>query len=393
MKKIIPIIAEEFPKAEILWRSGALFSDGKWKEKFVSRLEEMFEKPHAVVFNSGIAGFLVLLEALKDKNSRDEVILPAYTAASLGVAVYQAGLKPVLCDISPDDFNMDTVLASTLINDRTLCVAGVYMFGIATGKYKDLQKAFPRVPVIEDCAQAFGSQVNGRYAGSLTDTSFFSFNRGKNLPTMGGGCVMTSDEALAQALTLRAADLSRPGGLSRIKTAFKQQAFSLVVRPSVYGAVHSLIARFKENAPPEEIVPEDYTDYQAMVGLSLLDRKEDLLARKHVNGTRLIQALNAEPGVRVPRIALDSSPVYSRCPVVFDDPARRARVEQELKEEGVETSRMYLKPLHHFFNLGCAPDDFPRACHLARGLLTLPTHSLVGEDDIETMIAAIKRSR
>ena len=53
--------------------------------------------------NSGLAAFYLILSCLKSRSERKEVVIPAYTAGSLVVAIKKAGLKPVLCDISLDE--------------------------------------------------------------------------------------------------------------------------------------------------------------------------------------------------------------------------------------------------------------------------------------------------
>ena len=67
-------------------------------------------------------------------------------------------------------------------------------------------------------------------------------------------------------------------------------------------------------------------------------------------------------------------------------------LEKALLKAGIDTSRMYLKPVHRIFDLGFKQDDFPNATYLAERLLTLPTHPLVREEDLSNIIRTIKEA-
>ncbi|MDO8969930.1 MAG: DegT/DnrJ/EryC1/StrS family aminotransferase, partial [Saprospiraceae bacterium] len=100
--------------------------------------------------------------------------------------------------------------------------------------------------------------------------------------------------------------------------------------------------------------------------------------------------LKQAPQIMVPQISSDTCPAFNRLPVVFRDIKKRDRVEKKLWQAGIETSRMYLKPLHHMFDLGYTWGNFPNAVYLAGHLLTLPTHPLLRKADVGAMISIIR---
>ena len=161
----------------------------KAKRSLCKKIKNIFRARHVFLTNSGMASFYIILSVLKKLHRGREVILPSYTASSLIVAVRRAGLKPVLCDISLDDFNADLSDLAGRINKDTLCVVSVHMFGIPWSGIKGLNKKRGRqnIFVVEDCAQAFGAKIDGSPVGLFGDIGFFSFNRGKNLPAYEGG--------------------------------------------------------------------------------------------------------------------------------------------------------------------------------------------------------------
>jgi len=317
----------------------------------------------------------------------DEVVVPAYTAGSLVVAIRKAGLRPVPCDVSLDSFGYDPAQLAQLISGRTLVVTAVHLFGIGS-EMPALREACPGAFIIEDCAQAMGSRIAGRFAGESGDIGFFSFNRGKNLPLSSGGCVTVTRADFAQAVSEEAAALGRPAAAGA--AAGRAFAFWAASRPLVYGAAFPLISRFKETAPPGDFKPRRMDDFTASLGARLILREEEISARRFENGNCLSAGLKGIKGLRLASIPHGDRPVYNRFPVIFDDTSALAKAENALWSAGFESSRMYLRPLHRMFDLGYRPAEFPKAAYLAGHLLTVPCHPDCSIRDCAKMITVIR---
>lgn len=347
---------------------------------------------HIYPANSGIAAFYLILRALSAASGKTEIVLPAYTAGSLVVAVRKAGLVPVLCDISLRDLNSDPEAMIGAVSDRTLAVVCIHMYGITMSAVEGLKGRLPPgVIVIEDCAQAMGSAIGGSPVGSFGDVSFFSFNRGKNLPVCGGGCVATNDAGISEALAL--AVKSRAGGKGEpaIATLLKVLAFTAAVNPYIYGPFYGLISRFKETAPALELpAVESMGGCQAALALSILRRFDLMTAQRHENGMLLINGLKGLKGIALPEVSGRDRPAFNRLPVILADRGSRELVARRLWSAGIESSRMYIRPLHHMFDLGYGMPDFPNACYAAERLLTLPVHPSIGRDRLLRAVDAIR---
>lgn len=74
-----------------------------------------------------------------------------------------------------------------------------------------------------------------------------------------------------------------------------------------------------------------------------------------------MQRLSGIAGIRLPHIASNSFAVFNRFPVIVEDINRVAYVQNKLWQNGIESSRMYERPLHHMFELGYGRNDFPNA--------------------------------
>jgi dTDP-4-amino-4,6-dideoxygalactose transaminase len=106
------------------------------------------------------------------------------------------GARPVFCDVDPDTRNVTAETVRAALTPRTTAVVAVDLFGLAAplSQIRELG-----VPVIEDAAQAIGSWLGERRAGTLGDVATFSFYPSKNLGAFGdGGAVVTDDAEIAE---------------------------------------------------------------------------------------------------------------------------------------------------------------------------------------------------
>src|SRR5205807_2408520 len=113
-----------------------------------------------------------------------EVLVPAVSAAATAMAVAAIGAKPVFVDISAEDFNIDPVLCLEGRTARTKAVMPVHLYGMPA-RLKEISRL--RVPILEDAAQAHGSEANWGRCGSFGQAAAFSFYPTKNLGTYGDG--------------------------------------------------------------------------------------------------------------------------------------------------------------------------------------------------------------
>lgn len=238
MRKI-PNIGYRIVFSDILSGFAGFFSRG-YSNEFKKILSEYSTSKHVYLTNSGISAFYIALQALKKRSPRREVILPCYTAPSLVTAINKAGLKPVLCDISLEHFNMDSKTMGEIVSSETLCVVCVHMFGIPVRNIGNLKNDLLNdVFLIEDCAQAMGSKINNDTVGSFGDFGIFSFNRGKNLPTYGGGGIFTNSDELASVIDTIVNVLKVPGLMYEIALFVKFMCLSMVFKPFLYSLLYA----------------------------------------------------------------------------------------------------------------------------------------------------------
>ncbi len=159
----------------------------------------------AVGCASGTDALLLALMAL-DVSVGDEVITTPYSFFATVSSITRLGATPIFVDIDPKTYNLDISQIESKITERTKAIMPVHLYG-QCAEMSALQELSAKynIPVIEDAAQAIGSEDSGRRAGSMSEIGCFSFYPSKNLGAIGdAGMLTTNDETLAHKLkTLR----------------------------------------------------------------------------------------------------------------------------------------------------------------------------------------------
>jgi len=164
---------------------------------------ETLRYPHAIGLSSGTDAVLAALMAL-GVGPGDEVITPTYSFFATAGCVVRVGARPVLVDVEPGTFNIDTDAAVAAITPRTKAIIPVHLFGQAAEMRPIMDAANKRgIAVIEDAAQAIGCCYEGKTIGTIGAVGCFSFFPSKNLGAFGdAGFVTATDAAVAKKLRL-----------------------------------------------------------------------------------------------------------------------------------------------------------------------------------------------
>jgi len=214
-----------------------LLSPSRWVEgEKIAKLEERFRGylnvRFAYTFDSGRSSLYALLSCL-GIGPGDEVLLQAYTCVVVPNAVLWCGARPRYVDIDGRTLNMDVADLERKITPRSRAIIVQHTFGQVAPMDEIIPLARRHgLVVIEDCAHALGSDIQGRRAGTLGDAAFFSFGRDKVISSVHGGVAVTDDPHLGEKLGRFQADLPFPPRRWVAQQLFHPVAFSLMILPT-----------------------------------------------------------------------------------------------------------------------------------------------------------------
>lgn len=168
-------------------------------DEFEKNFAEYCNVNHCIGVNSGTTALQVSLWAAGIEPG-DEVITVSHTFLATVAAIRFVGAIPVLIDIDPNTYLMDTNLIEEKITEKTKAIIPVHLYGqpCDMDEINSIAKKYNLI-VIEDAAQAQGATYKNQKVGSFGDLSTFSFYPGKNLGAFGeAGAIVTNDDQLAE---------------------------------------------------------------------------------------------------------------------------------------------------------------------------------------------------
>ena len=324
---------------------------------------------HVVALSSGTAAIHLALVML-GVGPGDEVICQSFTfAASANPIVYQ-GATPVFVDSEPGTWNMDPELLRQAIEDRLRAtgklpkaIIPVHLYGTPArmDEINSVASAYG-IPVVEDAAEALGSEYNGSYCGTFGTYGALSFNGNKMITTSGGGALICPDEESAR----------------RVKF-YATQA--------------------RENFPyyQHEQIGYNYrlSNISAGIGRGQMYVLDEHIARRRAIHTLYVEKLTNTPGITVmqPRSNVDLHPNYWLSTILVN-PQEAGFTYQELSARltaaDIESrplwKSMHLQPV---FTKAPAYVNGVSEALFAQGLC-LPSGPMVTDEDVNRIVEIIK---
>ena len=347
--------------AEVL-RSGWVTSGPKLAE-FEASLSEYFGGRPVRCFANGTATMKIALQVAGIREG-DEVITTPISWVATSNVILSVGAKPVFVDIDPVTRNIDLNKVAAAITPKTRAIMPVYLAGlpIDMDQLYALAKQY-KLRVIEDAAQAFGSQWKGKKIGSFGDLVSFSFQANKNLTTVEGGC-----------LVLNNADEAKLAEKFRLQGLTRQGMDGMDV--DVLGGKDNL------------------TDVNAVIGLQQLKQLPVYQTRRAALARQYFDVIRSElksAGLENLKLELpvenfsESNWHMFQVALPLDQlNCDRAQVMTELKDLGIGTGVHY--PAITGFTLykkqGYKVSDTPIAERIGRSILTLPLFPGMADEDI-----------
>ena len=357
MKPIYDELKPELDAAyERVMRSG-WFVLGKEVEAFEAEYAAYCGAKHCIGLGNGLEALELVLRGW-DIGAGDEVIVPSNTYIATWLAVTAVGAKVVPVEPVPAGPNIDPERIVAAVTSRTKAIMPVHLYGEPADMDAIMAIAAKHgTKVIEDVAQAQGSKVRGRRAGSLGHAGAHSFFPTKNIGAVGdGGAVTTDDPKLAERLRV----LRNYG--SRVKYVNIERGY---------------------NSRLDEL--------QAAFLRAKLPRLDEWNDRRRAVAARYHDKLAGIPGLGLPRAPQWAEPVWHLYVVRTE---RRAELVAALDKAGIGSLIHYPIPPHlqqAYADLGQPRGSYPLAEKLAETVLSLPIGPHVSPETVDR-IAAVVRS-
>ena len=329
------------------------FIGGENVREFAKAFADFHQVGHCIPCGNGSDSLEIVLRAW-EIGPGDEVLVPDLTWVATAGAVSLVGATPVFVDIHPDHYTMDPTKIRSKISSRTKAIIPVHLYGLPCVMDEILSIAKHHgLKVLEDCAQAHGSQYKGQMIGTFGDAGSFSFYPSKNLGAFGdSGAIVTQDEALAEKCRL-IGNHGQP----------QKNTHLMLGRNSRMDAMQAAILRVKLN-------------YLSAWN----EQRQEVAAQYH--------KLLADVPVKTPFIYEGSSHVFHLYVIQTD---HRDELRRFLAEKGIKTGIHYPNPLHKMPMFQSLPHrELEVAENITGRILSLPIFPELSHVEVQYVCDCIK---
>ena len=346
-----------------------------------NRLAEYVGVKHAIGCASGTDALLLALLAGRI-GPGDAVFTSPFTFIATAEVISLLGATPVFVDIDPETFNIDPAKLGQAISALIAGDAGLHPLPIANPGAPITPKGVIGVDifglpadyghlctiaeehhlfVIEDAAQSFGAELNGKKACSFGNIACTSFFPAKPLGCYGdGGMCFTDDDELANIM-------------ESLRVHGKGDHKYDNVRIGINGRLDSL---------------------QAAILLAKFDIFPNEIELRRQVANRYATLLGSHTHIQVPSVPQGSLSAWAQYSILATDEQQRAAIQNQLKETGIPTAIYYPQPLHlqsAFDSLGYKKGDFPVSEDCAHRIFSLPMHPYLKKEEQQIIADSIGR--
>jgi perosamine synthetase len=338
-------------------------SQGKYLDRFEREFPNYVGMKYGTSTCNGTTALHLALRAI-GIGPGDEVILPSFTMIATAFAISYCGATPVLVDANPDDWNLDVSKLEAAISPRSKAVLVVHIYGHPTDMDQVVQVASRHgLVIVEDAAEAIGSEYRSRRCGSLGNVSCFSFFANKNITCGEGGMVLSNEASMHDRLRY-----------------LKNLSFPL--------------NKGREYLHDEIGYNYRMSNLHAALGCAQLERVDEYVEMRRTNAALYADRLRNIPGLRLPverDWAMNTYWMYGvLCEREFG--VSRRELIEKLAANGIET-RKFFRPMHLQKSIReygfRAPLPMPVSEQLGENGLYLPSSSSLRVEDIDYIVQTI----
>jgi len=337
--------------------------------EFEKKMAEYMSKKYAVAVNSGTSALHLIVRSFEIGEGDLVITSPFSFIASSNCLLFEKAV-PVFVDIEPGTLNLDPEKVESKILSmgkeeiaklKALLIVDVFGHPARWDRFKELADKYS-LRLIEDSAEALGSEYKGKKAGNLGEAGVFAFYPNKQMTTGEGGIVVTDNEKIAQLC-----QSMRSQGRGVNGEWLNHERVGYNYRMSELGA---------------------------SLGCSQLDRLEEIIIKRNQVAQQYNQKLQEIEEVEIPYIADYVTRLSWFVYVIrLKKGISRDQVMQYLNQEGVQC-KPYFTPIHlqPFYKdmFGFKEGDFPITEDVSSRTIALPFFNILKEEQIDYVVEKLK---
>jgi len=351
-EKVMPALAEVLALSWI--------GQGPAVDSVEKKFERMFNTFGALTLNSCTSALHLAL-VLADVKDGDEVISTPLTCSATNIPILYQRAKPVFADIQKTALNIDPKSIKEKLSKKTKAIVIVHWGGEPCDMDEILEIARERkIPVIEDAAHALGAMYRGKYIGTISDFTCFSFQAIKQITSVDGGILVCKDPR-----AYKRGKLLRWYGIDRAS------------KGDIYWKFKVEEAGFKYHM----------NDVTATILSIQLDDLHKVNSRRKEIADRYRKSLNNIPGLTLLETKKDRESGYWLFTVLVE---RREDFIKMMKDNGIETHMVHIRcDVYPIF--GGKRLKLPVMNEIEPKYVSIPLHAALTDDDVEKIITTIKK--
>jgi dTDP-4-amino-4,6-dideoxygalactose transaminase len=347
-------IKEEIDEAISSVIQDSAFIGGQYAKNFEQNFANYIGVKNSIGVGNGTDALYIALKALEISEG-DKVITVANTFIATPEAITMTGARVVFVDCDKETYNIDVDKIESAISPKTRAIIPVHLYGQPADmdRIKHIAKKH-NLYVVEDAAQAHGSEYKGLRVGTIGAIACFSFFPGKNLGAYGdAGAIVTNNDGLAR----KARMFANHGRIEKYNHEFEGTNSRL---DGLQAAILDIKLKYLDK----------WTERRRTIAKVYDAALKDI--------------------VITPSVMPDVKHVYHLYVIRIKN---RDRVKELLAEKEIATGIHYPIPLPFlkaYGYLGHKPADFPVAYSMKDEILSLPIHGDMTDEQVEYVVASLK---
>lgn len=373
-------MTKNYPLFDIYWddediklvsdviKRGSHWAAGPEIKQFEDKLAKYLQVKYVATFNSGTSALHAVLLAYNI--TKGEVIVPSFSFISTANCVILSGCKPIFAEIEQNTLGLDPGDVVERITDKTRAIIPMHYGGRTCQYIKNLKEIAEdnNLILIEDNAESFGAEIEGKKAGTLGDSGMLSFCQNKIITTGEGGAICTNDENIYKRL--------------------------LLIRS--HGRVEHSGSDYFSNIKESEYIQVGY-NYRlptmcAALGLAQLKKIDTIIKLRRTKGKYYDKNLTKNRNLVILPEVEGLRNVYQLYSILIREPDKKEELQDFLLENNI-TTKTYFHPIHlkSFYRqtYGYKVGNLPKTENISKKILSLPFSLTFNNQDQDYIISKI----